>query len=165
MKTFKSHSAFQAYNHPQKDKILKYLEAMYAVGSELNKIDNLNDRMHEAAKRSGLKIEDMTLIFEEKDEAFKNLRHSFLSEFQFHEKYANLQTFLIMMWNLRRESATIDKGEKMLIDMDRTVDLLEKLEQKTSRLFVEIYGTNEIIDVAKENIRTSQTVEQRLKNK
>jgi hypothetical protein len=163
MKTFKNHKAFQSYNHPQKDKVLKYLEAMYSVGSDLNKIDNLQDRKNTAASKAGLKLDDMTTIFEEKDEAFKNLRHIFLSEFQFNNKYTNLTTFQQMLWNIQKDAIIIEG--KDLLNVERSVDLMEKLEKVVTRLFGEIYGSKELIDVAMENIKGSQSVEERLKNK
>jgi hypothetical protein len=162
MRSFKTHRAFQSYNHPQKDKILKYIELMYAVGSDMNKIDSLPERKSASAQKAGLKVEDMQTIFEERDDAFKQLRHVYLSEYQFHNKYTNLVTWQQMLWNAQRDALKevedFDVGR-----MDKIADFIDKLEGKVSKAFSEIYGNNDIIEIAKENIRVAKSTEERLK--
>lgn len=169
MRTFKTHKAFEEYRHPQKDKILKYLELMYSVSSDLNKIDNLSERKITAATKAGLAIGDMKTIFQEEDIAFQDLRHKYLSEYQFHNKYQNLVTYQQMLWNVQRVAmnnivGVEDDAIKKAIDSrDKTIDLMEKLEGIVARLFSEIYGDGKTIEIAKEQIKQSRGPEERLK--
>lgn len=160
MKTFKQHRAFVEYSHPQKDKILKYVEFMYSVNSELNGIANLQERKETALKQAGLKIEDMKNILEEKDEAFKSLRHKFLSEFQFHNDYQNLITFQQMLWNVQRDAlANFD-----VLKYDKAVDVMLKLSDQCALHFQKIYGDSQIIDIAKDQIKQNRSLEEKLKD-
>lgn len=169
MRSFRTHPAFIAYKHAHKDKILKYLEMMYAVDSELNRIDNLGERKQTAATRAGLKAEEMQTIFQEEDKDFQDLRHKFLSEFQFHNKYQNLITYQQMLWNMQRAAinnveSTDDEGLKKAVDSrDKITDLMEKLEGLVARLFSEIYGDGKTIEVAKEQMKAAMAPEERLK--
>lgn len=169
MRSFKDHPAFQAFEHSHKEKILMYIEMMYAVGSDLNKIDNLEERKRTAASRSGLVVaisgDALQTIFNEEDDAFNALRHSFLSDFQFHNKYQNLMTYQQMKWNVHKSlSLRYDKvDEDDLKKWDKSIDLLEKLEGLCARLFSEIYGDGKTIDIAKEQMRAAMGPEERLK--
>lgn len=163
-RSFKTFKIFQDYSHPQKDKILKYIELLYSVGSELNKIDSLQDRKLTAAKQAGLKADEMQTIFEEKDEAFAELRHHYMSFYQYHNKYANLMVFQHMLWAAQQEAMKPVEA-KAWGDWDKLSDFIIKMEQVVSKLFIEIYTDQKIIDHAKEQIRTAKSVEERLKNK
>lgn len=171
MRSFSSHPAYQSYDHPHKEKILLYLELMYAVGSELNKIDNLEERKLTAAKRADLDGEVMQTIFSEEDKDFQELRHKYLSEFQFHNKYQNLITYQQMLWNVQRAAmnnmvtSDDDAVRKFVDSRDKTTDLMEKLEGLCARLFSEIYGDGKTIEIAKENIRQAMSPEERMKTK
>lgn len=171
MRSFRSHHAFESYKHPHKDKVLKYIELMYAVGSELNKIDNLDERKIAAATKAGLNVSGMQSIFGEEDKEFQDLRHKFLSEYQFNNKYQNLVTYQQMLWNMQRAAinnvvSVNDEDLKKAVDSrDKITDLMEKLEGLVARLFSEIYGDGKTIDIAKENISQSMTPEDRLKPK
>lgn len=169
MRSFRDHPTFQAFEHKHKDKILLYIEMMYAVGSDLNKIDNLDERKRTAASRSGLVVaisgDALQTIFAEEDEAFNALRHTFLSEFQFYNKYQNLITYQQMLWNVHKTtSLRYDKvDEDDLKKWDKSIDLMEKLEGLVARLFSEIYGDGKTIEIAKDNIRQAMAPEERLK--
>jgi hypothetical protein len=162
MRSFRTHKAFVAYINPQKEKILKYIEFMYAVGSEMIKIDNLQERKVAAATKAGLKTEEMQTIFEEKDEQFKKLRHEYLSSFQFHNKFQNLMTFQQLLWNAHSEADRAPEGFDVG-KLDKLVDFIDKLEGKTAKLFLEIYGDNQIMEIAKEQIKASISIEEKLK--
>lgn len=162
MRTFRAHPAFQEYIHPHKEKILKYMELMYGIGSELNRIDNLQERKIAACNKAGLEIPDMQTILDEKDEEFQALRHVYLSHYQFHNKFQSLMTFQQLLWNAHKESMT-PGNDFEVAKLDKLVDFIDKLEGKCARLFSEIYGSNEIIDIAKEEIKKTRSPEEKLK--
>lgn len=167
MRSFRDHPAFQAFDHKHKDKILLYIELMYAVGSDLNKIDNLEERKRTAASRSGLVVaisgDALQTIFAEEDDSFNALRHAFLSSYQFHNKYQNLITYQQMLWNVQHAALNEADEDKKFQVMDKQIDLLEKLEGLVARLFSEIYGDGKTIEIAKDNIRQAMAPEERLK--
>lgn len=168
MRSFRDHPAFKVYEqHPHKEQILAYIEMMYSVGSDLNKIDNLLERKQTAAKRSGLAAaissEALEALFNDEDVSLNKLRHEFLSSYQFHNKYQNLITYQQMLWNVQHAALNETDQDKKFQVMDKQIDLLEKLEGLVARLFSEIYGDGKTIDIAKDQMKAAMGPEERLK--
>lgn len=160
--SFATTAIAKAYTHPDKEKVIGYIELMNAKDSMLNKIENLEERKKAAMTLAGLQtIPDSS--------EFKELVVYYLNYFQHHNKYSLLRTREEMLAEaLADMSQTLDsqdedtrlKNWKLKGDLDV---LCERLIVGIEQLYRDIYG--ELVDVAKEQMKMGLSPEQRLRAK
>ena len=156
MNKFSELPIVQEYQHKDKSKLIKYIEILYSKSSELNKIDNLNDRKREACKRSGLVYDEgADYITLKKDSKMAHLVYCYLSYFcqsnKFHNLIANQQLF----WRMQNIMMADDQ------DLDEAIKMSEKSEQLLSRIhrqLSEIFGSSDIIEIAEMEVRKEFTM-------
>lgn len=160
---FASTEPAKLYSHPEKDKVIRYIELMNSKSSELNKIENIEERKKTACEQAGLKMAP-------EDEGYKKLVVYYLNYFQHNNKYSLLRTreemlieALVSLSEPLLPSKDEDKRLKN-VKLKGDLDLLcERLVNGIESLYKEIYA--ELSEVAKEEMRVSLSPEQRLKNK
>lgn len=151
MKKFSELPFVNEFQSKDKKNILKYVEAMYDKDSKLNHIENLDERKQEACRVSGLNFEDHPdLINLTKDSPEATLVFMFLSYFQNNNKYHNLQANIQLFWRMQKEM--MEAGD----DMEKAVKWSKETEQLLNRIdrqMSEIYGSNDVVNIANHEIR------------
>lgn len=142
----------------------KYIELLCSKDSPLNKIENFEERQKAAAQKVGIK--DPEALWG--TDMFKEAVHEFMSK-QSNNKYQNLFTSQVMLWNTQRlalnpyEGTDEEKLAKGVVLREKISDLTEKLEERISKLLLEVYKEERIIAIAKEQIvKKVMTPEERI---
>ncbi len=151
MNKFSELPVVREYSHKDKSKLIKYIEIMYSKTSELNKIDNLTDRKKEACKRSGLMYDEAAdYITLKKDSPVANLVFQYLSYFCHSNKFHNLVANQQLFWRMQTIMMTNDE------DLDQSIKMSKESEALLSRIqrqLSELYGANELVELAEMEIR------------
>jgi len=161
--TFKDTDIFKKYKHPNKEKVLKYVEFMNDKNSTYIRIENIEERKKACQHASGLDI-----VPEDKD--YKDLVVYYLSYWQHHNKFSLLRTREdLLIETLKNMNEPIDeksdedqrlKNVKLKLDLDILANrLIEGIEE----LYNSIYG--DFKKEGEEHIKQALSPEQRLKNK
>jgi hypothetical protein len=171
---FDSSEIVKNFEHKFKQKILKYIKAMYNHQSDLNKIENLEDRHKAACEKASIspKEEVMIEIFELKNDIVNMVIHEYMIT-QNPIRYYYLLTSQRMFWQLQllingpvnfELSREEQKQEwKMRSEL---ADKCEALIPRIDRLKSEIYMTKEfVVKVADHEVRRRLTLEERIANR
>ncbi len=149
--------------HSEDDSQLRYIELMYSEDSELNKIENLEERKQLACKKAGL---DPTNLFVktmmEMTNPKSNVRIVNYLNKNNSNAYVKLMSDQQLFYNMQRILMDPEK-----VDLDLWMKISERSEELMERIRVftkQIYKHNEVIQVAEKQIRMI-TLEQRLREK
>jgi len=167
---FKGSDVYKNFKHKFKDKILKYIEAMYNQKSDLNKIENLEERQIAACTKAGLPFQDESI------KEIVSLKNDDFNELVFHyhiQQNSNKYYFLLsqqqLFWQIQKIlhtpiAETSAEELENVIKMRTTAstkcdDLIIRIE----RLKSEVFATNDVIEMADLSIRKLLTPESRLR--
>lgn len=164
MKPFSSTPIAKAFTHPERDLILKYVVLMCSKDSEMNAIENLEERKKAAMEKSRWRgTEDETL-----QEQINELIFHYLSYYQANNDFSLLLSreglFAEMLKAIREPIVTIKDEDKILKAIKikgETDNLLEQLNGRIKELRKSLFGP--LIDVAQPRINKILTPESRLK--
>lgn len=165
---FKDLEIVKNYQNKDKTKLIEFIQLMYSQKSELNKINNLDDRREAACKKVKIDYNNpyFKSIIEGDDQEFNDL------VFHFHVtqsslKYHSLCTDLQLFWRIQKvinDPIDEDKDiETVLKKRSELSDLSQQLRIRVDALKSEIFATNDIIEHAERKIREMLTPEKRLK--
>jgi hypothetical protein len=133
-----------------------------ALCSRSNRERNFQERLHLAGG------DEETL----KDPQVRGLIHYYLSYYQNNGKFQLLFNYMLTQWNVSKlfleewVEADVESITKKVTMMDKMTDLSSKLNEKIEVLFSEIYGDDEVIGIAKDQIvQTAMSPERRLRKK
>ena len=174
VRAFKDSEICKAFTHQDKAKIIEYIEILYNQKSVLNTIENLGDRKIEACLKVGLNPEDPDVIdniMNFKDEEISSLIFHYLSFYQNNNRFHKLCSDQQLFWNMQRlmymvldndlDDQHVESKMKLRANISKESD---ELMSRIDRLYSEIYGTNDVIQMAELNIRKLLTPEQRLRH-
>jgi hypothetical protein len=166
---FSDFDVCKAFKHKDKALLLKYIELVYSKESQLNSIQNLNERKVEACVKAGLDPADaqMIAIMDMKDPEMNNLIFHFQSYFQSsidHQQYmTDLQTFLDLQKVLMTPISFTDEDvEAKYKKRDSLLAISDNLRQRINRLRAELYSVD-TKDMADLKVRQLLSPEQRIK--
>lgn len=152
MKKFSDFPVVKEYKHPEKTRILKYIELMFNKSSDLIKIENFDERIKAACSKAGIKPEDhQNLITLKKDSQEANLVFIYLSHHQNNNKFHNLIADQVLLWRMQRIMMESDKSE-----IDQSLKWSKEVEALSNRIdtrMSEIYGAPAVMEVASTEIR------------
>ena len=151
----------------------KWEESEYAKGKDTDKVrfaeifctsrkTDFDARLKEAEYKTGQRLDDPEV---------RELIHLYLSFFRYNQKYQMLLTYQLTMWRVSRLILDAELGEdvenqtKSINLMDKMTDLTWKLSTKVQGLLSEIYGEDQVQDIATEQIVKAISPEQRMKKK
>lgn len=151
MNKFSELPVVREYQHKDKSKLIKYIEILYSKTSELNKVDDLSDRKKEACKRSGLTYdEEADYITLKKDSPVAHLIYCYLSYFCHSNKFHNLVANQQLFWRMQNIMMTNDEDLDQALKMSKESEaLLSRIQRQLS----ELYGSNDMIELAEMEIR------------
>lgn len=165
MKKFGDLPIVKDYKHKEKTKILKYIELMYSKGSDLVKIENMDERRKVACTKAGLNPIDHTdLLLLTKDSLEATLVFNYLSYFQNSNKFHNLMASQQLLWRLHAIMMSSDDS-----NLETAIKLSKESESLCNRidnLMSEIYGAKEVVEAVATEIRKiiiEKTPEQRVR--
>jgi len=165
MKKFSDFPVVKEYQHKEKPKILKYIELMYSKGSDLVKVEDMDERKKLACIKAGIKPDDhQDLVNLTKESAESNLVFIYLSYFQNNNKFHNLIASQQLLWRIHKIMMTADDS-----NIDQAIKLgkeSDSLCNRIDQLMSEIYGAQEVKEVAATEVRKivlTKTPEQRIK--
>lgn len=167
---FRESEIVRDFNHPDKEKILKYIETMYSEKSDINEITDLGARKKESCRRAGIDSESelgQTLIYLE-DDLINDLIFHFLSG-QNSSRYSQLCADQQLLWEMQREILKPIDGD----DLDarlKAVEYKDKISVRCNSLlarinqgYSEVYKHEDETQVAVRTIHDMLSYEQRLK--
>lgn len=151
----------------------KWEESEFAKGKDPNKVQfaevfctsrktDFESRLKEAEYKTGQRLDDPEV---------RELIHLYLSFFRYNQKYQMLLTYQLTMWKVSKLILDAELGDdvenqtKSITLMDKMTDLTWKLSSKVQGLMSEIYGENQVQDIATEQIVKAQSPEQRMMKK
>lgn len=151
---------------------MKFQDTPYAQGKAIAKVEFaevfctskqtiFENRVAEASK-SGATLEDPEV---------RELIHAYLSFYRYHAKYQMLLMYQLTLWKSQKVVLDADFGTdaesqtKAVALLDKMTDLTWKLQGKVSGLLSEIYGANEVQEIAQEQIVKVMSPEARMKRK
>lgn len=145
----------------EKDSQQSYIELVYSADSELNKIENLQERKLIACKKSGLDPENefVKTMMEMTNSKSNILIINYLNKNN-DNYYVKLMSDQQLFYNLQRMILDPEK-----IDIDQWLKISEKTEELVERIErykKKIYKHDQVIEVANKVIRM-KTPEQRLR--
>lgn len=175
-KSFSEFEVCKKFKHKDKNKILLFIESLYNRKSPLNKIQDLGERKLAACEKAKLNPAEPWVIeiMELKNEVVSDLIEAYLGLYQNSNKYHKLisdqQLFLSMMRLISKpfdEETLADEelAEKKMKLRSSISDQADKLLIKIEHSLSEIYGSNEVIEMAEMHIRKLLTPEMRLLKK
>jgi predicted transcriptional regulator with HTH domain len=167
---FRESEIVRDFNHPDKEKILKYIETMYSEKSDVNEITDLEARKKESCRRAGIDPESelgQTLIYL-KDDSVGDLIFDFLSGHN-SAKYSQLCADQQLLWEMQRELLKPIDGDN-LDDRLKAVEYKDKISVRCNGLlsrinkgYSEVYKYEDEIRMAVRTIHDMLSYEQRLK--
>jgi hypothetical protein len=165
---FKDSAVYQKFDHKFKDKILKYMEAMYLQSSDLNHIDDPHDKRKRACIKAGLDFSEKWVL------EMSNLSDEDLNTIIFHfinynntNRYTNFLANQQLLWRVQGELMKEFKMDDDLKDFQLKITLSEKSEQLLERVENQkklIYKSDAEIKMAEKQVQAI-SVEQRIKRK
>lgn len=174
MVKFSDFKECREFRHPDKAKIIKYIELLYHKDSELNGIQNLMDRKMEACKNAKLNpsAEDIQNIMDMRDESVNFLIFLYLSQFQSSNEFHQLCMDQQLLWNIQQLLAmpvtSVDEDEIMKKYEKRT-DLSKKATElitKINKGISEIYTSDDKTqDVMISHVRQMMRPEERIRKR
>lgn len=155
--TFSDTKYAKSFSHPEKAKIIRFIELMYGKESILHKITNLEDRQAEALKRSALSEAPSS-------DEFKKLWFDYLSFFEHNNRYTWLIIREELLYNsLNKLRGTFEDSKEEIAVKDSLDKLCERLIDGIEKGYRDVYG--EMADYAEGKIKAkvAKSVEERLK--
>lgn len=175
-KEFSELDVCKKFKHKDKAKIITYIEAMYNRKSPLNKIQELENRKQAACEKAKLNPNEDWVIkmmnFE--DESISELVFVYLGIFQNSNRYHKLMSDQQLYWSMMKlifkpfDEDTLsdeDKAEQKMKLRNSISDQADKLLTKIEYSYSQIYGTNDVIEMAEMHVRKLLTPELRLLQK
>jgi hypothetical protein len=152
---FKDLEICKNYQSKDKAKILTCLDLLLNKQSELNKIQNIDERRAEACRQSGVKS---AAIFN--DLQVQDLIFHYLSYFQHSNEFHLLYNDQVLYWDLMKqmmkpvESGSEDDGyDQKLKISEKAGALLQRIELRFARLFNADEIGSDIVDMVETKIR------------
>jgi len=126
----------------RKDEIQKYIELVYSQTSLQQKIEDLNERKIEAAKKAKLNPDDLETkkIMSLKNEKVRKAIVDYITKnnsSRFIKLIADQQLFWSMQEKLMKPLEDDDDGAKLMSISEKSQDLLERIEKNYKALFEE----------------------------
>lgn len=149
---------------------MKYIALMYDQKSDLNKIEDLEERKRAACKKAGLEYNEKTV---QEIVHLKNEEVNELIDYYHIQNNSNKYRFLCSQQQLfnyaqriisdpinTTDQEEIQKEMKMRTSLSNECDaILDRID----KLYPEIYVTTDVIEMAENNLKKILTAEQRLK--
>lgn len=163
----------QRFVSKDKNKILSYIERLYAKESPLNNIQNLSERKREAAQQAKLNLKDPEVIeiMDLQNDAVNKLIFAYLSSYQNSNSFHKLCSDQQLFWDIQSilmspistddEDQLMEKYKKRGALSETSDDLLRRI----NRLYSEIYATEDVQEMAFTSIRQMLRPEERIKMK
>lgn len=171
-KKFSDFEIVKKYTHKDKGKVVSYICEFYSQHSELNKIQDLQERKEAACAMVKLNPKDPYIeeILAMKQEQVNELVFHYLSFYQnsnrFNKLISDQQLLFNMLSILRKpidETLDEDELEKKMKSRANISQLADGLISSCDRLMSEIYGEKEVVEVADTMIRRMISPEERVK--
>lgn len=154
----------------KKDKISKYIEALYSEGSELNHIQDLQQRKIQAAKQAGLDPEEESVkaVMALTDKNTNTIIFNHLTQTQSND-YIILMAKQQLLWELQRDvmlpPIVTDDPKQRQEDRKLRLQLnkeLTEIHEEVDQLYRKIFKHEDVAKVSQGIIRM-MTPEQRIK--
>lgn len=142
--SFKDWDICKNFSHKDKGKILSTIDLLFNKKSELNKIQNFDERKKQACIQAGLKSIDLL-----EEEKVKDLIFNYLSYYQNSNEFQLLINDQQLFWNLQREmmrpfptenDEIEDASDYKLKISKQSAELLARIKVR----FAELYNTEQI---------------------
>lgn len=168
---FKDSAAYRDFSHKSKEKILKYIEAMYTQDSQLNQIMDLEQRKKSACEKAGLNPNDkwvqdmMALKSTDANEKINELIFRFITT-QNSNRYIALISNQQLFWKMQHKLMVDYNDDDELKDLDMQTKLSEKSDQLLDRIeeqMKKIFVDKAEIEMAELKIRSMLPAESRVK--
>lgn len=145
---------------------IMFIELMCSSSSELIREKDFEQRLNKACLRAGVK---QTIL---QDERVKRGIFEYISYFQNFNKGQLLFGYQLNLWRVQKlllddisENSEAGATEEELTKRDKMMKLATSWEESIERLYRELYGHKEFVDISKEEVRMVLTPEQRIKKK
>ena len=148
---------FKAFKHKDKAKIIKYIELCFGKDSDLNTIQNFNNRQIKAAQHARLSItsQEVINIISFRDEDVNILINTYIGKIQNSNLYDSLISNQYLFWLIQEQMRKPIDGLDDLKKRTELSKLSEEVEKRISNLTDKIYGTGETKDMGAKVIRMS----------
>lgn len=168
---FKGTEIVKNFKHKFRDKILKYIDAMYSMKSELNKIDSWEERHNQACIKANISSKEdvMIEILNLKNADVNNLIFAYHTTLH-NNKYQLLCSKQQLFWQIQRrlvaeidpmlDEDELDRVSKLRLSLSNRCD---ELVISIERLKSEIFIVKNVEEMADQKIRQLLTPESRLK--
>lgn len=138
---------------------IRFVQILCDPEHQPNKEYDFNDRLTQA--RISADADELQL-----DDRIKALIHYYLSHYLNNNKYQQLVSKQIQLWNLHRLALDDMTPDKDVIEMHRKItELIDSLTDSIEALEEKIYMSPEIKEIAKEEIKNTLSPEKRLKRR
>jgi hypothetical protein len=171
---FKGTEVYKNFKHKFKDKIIKYIEAMYSKTSDLNKVEGFEEKHQQACLKASISAKEdiMIEIFELRNKEVNALIDEYIIN-QHSNKYQGLLTEQRLYFYMQRminapydENLNREEQSRELKMRDDMALRSEGVRARIDRLYSEIYKYRDVIvEIAQEGVTQRLTLEQRLKQK
>lgn len=170
---FEDFKVCKDFVNKDKSKILNYVQALYHRNSELNNIQNLQDRKLAACAAAKLNPRDPQVIdiMDLKNEEVNWIIDTYLGLYQNSNAYHQLQMDQEMLWRIQRlllsPIETLEEDE-LIKKYQKRAELAETgdtISRRINRSISEIYTTPDVQEVATTHIRQMKRIEERIKER
>lgn len=161
-KNFVEYEAVSNFKHKNKAAILEYISLMYDKKSKLNKIENLEERKLKACSQAKLDSKEEWVIemMAMKVQEINYLVFIYMGYYQNSNKLHKLLSDQQLFWDMQMKVMDPATPMKERMEMSKASDkLLPMIDKGLS----EIFGSDDVVNAAEEEIRKIQSLETRLK--
>jgi hypothetical protein len=173
-KSFKDFDVWKNFKRKDKEKLLRFIEGVYSVDSDLNSIEDFGVRVNTAIIHAGLdpKDKEVQRVIDRKDEEMEELVFHYLSYYQNSNAFQQLINDQLQFWNIQKMLAKPvqledeDNEDELVARYKKRGDLSELsdgLRKRINVLKAEIFKSEKTQEIAGKFIRQVLRPEQRIK--
>jgi hypothetical protein len=173
MQKFSDFDICKEFKHKDKNKIIKYIEVMYSKDSQLNEIQNLQDRKIKACKLAKLDPDTKYVkeIMRLENEEVRNIIVSYLSFYQNNNEFVQLIVDQQLLWGIHEallSPPSIDANtdfSEIYKKRGAMSTLSDEITRRVNRAYTSLYATEEIKEAAHQMVSQMKRPEQRVKER